>query len=95
MNVNWFKDPDNLVYANIDEFCPAFEKETGIANLRERIEDFKANPTKDGVILKGTKRTSLKLLIPDLVFDEKLEMGDTVWAYLGENYEAYVLYWPE
>lgn len=94
MNISWFKNPDNLVYANVDEFCPTFAKETGISNLREEIEAFKANPTKEGKILKGEKRTSLKLMLPDLVFDEKLEMGDTVWVYLGENYEAYVLYWP-
>ena len=26
---------------------------------------------------------------------EKLEMGDTVWVYLGEVYPCYCVYWPQ
>lgn len=95
MNVNWFKNPDNIVYANIDEFVPNFENETGIENLRKKIDEFKKNPVKEGITLVGRKRTSVKLIIPNLTFDEKLEMGDNVWIYLGENYECYCLYIPE
>lgn len=92
MNINWFKDPDHVVYADIEEFVENFEKETGIRNLREKIEEFEANPTKEGVILKGVKRTSIRMMIPDLVFEEHLEMGENVWIYMGENYECYCLY---
>ncbi len=97
MNIAWFKNPDNIVYAKIEEFAPVFEKETGIFDLRKKIEDFKENPKKDGILLRGKKRTSLKLIIPNMYFeDEKdsIDMGDTVWAYLGDNYECYCLYWP-
>ena len=52
-----FKNPDKIVYADINEFADNFGKETGISDLREKIEAFKANPTKDGEVLKGTKRT--------------------------------------
>lgn len=92
-----FKNPDKIVYADINEFAGNFGKETGITDLREKIEAFKAKPTKEGEVLKGTKRTAIRLLIPDLYFDgeEKIEMGDTVWVYLGELYEIYCLYWPE
>lgn len=92
MNVNWFKNPDNVVYADAQEFIDNFAQETGISNLREHIENFDANPTKEGVILKGVKRTSIKLFIPDLYFDEHIEMGENVWVYMGENYESYCLY---
>ena len=92
-----FKNPDKIVYADISECAGNFRKETGIADLREKIEAFKANPIKEGEVLKGTKRTAIRLLIPDLYFEgeEKIEMGDTVWVYLGELYEIYCLYWPE
>ena len=95
MKKAWFENPDNVVYADIDEFADNFGKETGIDGLREKIEAFKADPVKEGINLKGRKRTSLKLFIPNMYFDEKMEMGDTVWAYLGENYECYCLYWKE
>lgn len=92
MNVNWFKNPDHVVYADAKEFVENFEKETGISSLKERIEEFEVNPVKEGIILKGIKRTSVKLFIPDLVFDEHIEMGENVWIYMGENYECYCLY---
>lgn len=92
MNIKWFKNPDNIVYADIDEFAPNFGKEVGIENLREKIEKFKANPEPEGMTLKGKKRTTLKLFIPDLTFKEHIEMGENVWVYLGNNYECYCLY---
>lgn len=92
MNVNWFKNPDNVVYADIAEFVDNFEKETGISGLKEKIEAFEQNPVKEGVILKGRKRTSIKLFVPDLTFDEHIDMGENVWVYMGENYECYCLY---
>ena len=92
MHVNWFKNPDHVVYADIGEFVDNFEKETGIDNLKEKIATFEANPVKEGVILKGRKRTSIKLFIPDMTFDEHIDMGENVWVYMGENYECYCLY---
>ena len=35
MRLAWFKDPDNIVYADAAEFTSNFEKETGIDNLQE------------------------------------------------------------
>ena len=98
MRFGWFQDPDNVVYADVEEFADHFGKETGIENFRRKLEDFKANPTKEGVLLKGKKRTTVKLFIPDLTFAEKkirLEMGDTVWVYMGEYYPCYCVYWPQ
>ena len=95
MNVNWFKNPDHVVYAPVEEFAGNFGKETGIHNLREELDAFRADPTPEGKNLKGIKRTSLKLMVPNMVFDEKIDMGNSVWVYMGENYEAYCLYWPQ
>lgn len=92
MRLAWFKDPDNIVYADAAQFTDNFEKETGIDNLQAKIEAFYANPDPEGLQLIGRKRTSIKLFIPDLVFDEHIEMGENVWVYLGENYECYCLY---
>ena len=33
----WFQNPDNVVYADIDEFAENFGKETGISDLRQKI----------------------------------------------------------
>ncbi|MDO4545523.1 MAG: hypothetical protein Q4C25_05145 [Bacillota bacterium] len=98
MRFGWFQDPDNVVYADVEEFAEHFGKETGVENFRQKLEDFRDNPTKDGILLKGRKRTTLKLFIPDLYFEdkkEKLQMGDTVWVYLGEYYPCYCVYWPK
>lgn len=95
MRVAWFENPDNVVYCDVDEFADNFGKEVGISNLRQEIENFKANPVAEGVTLKGGKRTALKLFIPDLLFDKHIDMGESVWIFIGEMYPAYCLYWNE
>lgn len=95
MRVEWFEDQDNVVYANVDEFADNFGNETGIANLRGKIEAFKKNPTSEGVIYRGIKRSALKLFVPDMTFDKHIDMGESVWVYIGESYPAYCLYWPQ
>ncbi len=95
MNINVFRDPNKVAYVDINKFADNFGKECGITGLREKIEAFKANPTKEGEIIKGTRRTAIKLMIPDLYFGEKIEMGDTVWVYVGDLYDRYCIYWPE
>ena len=97
MRFGWFQDPDNVVYADVNEFAEHFSKETGIQNFREKLEEFRAAPLKEGVLLKGKKRVSVKLFIPDLYFEDKnqkLPMGDTVWVYIGEYYPCNCVYWP-
>ncbi|QIB69654.1 hypothetical protein Ami103574_10115 [Aminipila butyrica] len=92
MNINWFKNQDNVVYANTQEFIDNFAKETGISDLGAKIAAFKKDPTPEGVTVTGKKRTSIKLLVPNLTFREEIEMGENVWIYMGENYESYCLY---
>lgn len=92
MNVEWFKNPDNIVYADADSFMDNFSKETGISNLREKVENFVKNPKKEGEVLTGRKRTSVTVFIPDLTFDEHIQMGENPWIYMGESYECYCIY---
>lgn len=92
MTLKWLKNPDNISYVDADQFMDNFSKETGIDNLREKVKAFADNPTKEGVLLKGTKRTSVKLFVPDIVFDEHLDMGENVWMYMGEHYDCYCVY---
>lgn len=35
MRLAWLKNPDNVVYADINEFADNFGKETGISGLRK------------------------------------------------------------
>lgn len=94
LKLEWLENPDNVVYVDINEFAENFAKETGISKLREEIELFKANPIPEGRVITGTKRTALKLFIPDLMFDKHIEMGENVWIYMGDIYPAYSIYWP-
>lgn len=94
MKVSWFENPDNVAYVKIDDFADNFGKECGISSLRQKIEDFRENPVKEGVIITGTKRAALKLFVPDMVFGKHIDMGESVWVYIGEMYPAYCLYWP-
>lgn len=61
MNINYFKNPDHVVYADAQKFVDNFEKQAEISDLKEKIEAFEANPDPKDVILKGRKRTSIKL----------------------------------
>ena len=79
----WFENPDHVVYAVKDEVI-----------LAQRIEDFSKAPTQEGENIKGLKRTTLKLMVPNLVFREPIEMGENVWIYMGELCPAYCLYTP-
>lgn len=94
MNIQWFKNPDNIVYAETDKVVPALSKETGISDLGNKLKSFQRNPSPEGLTLRGTKRVSVKLFIPNQTFDEKLEMGDNVWIYMGETRECYCVYTP-
>lgn len=93
MKLKWFENPENVVYVDADEFADNFGKEIGIEKLRNELDKFRADPRPEGVVLKGKKRTSIRLLIPDMMFDKHIEMGETVWLYVGETYPAYCIYW--
>ena len=95
MRPEWFENQDNVVYADINEFADNFGNETGISDLRGKIEEFRAKPLKEGITLIGKKRSALKLFIPDMIFDRHIDMGENVWIFIGETYPAYCLYWPE
>ena len=61
----------------------------------QRVEEFQKTPTAEGVNISGRKRTTLKLLIPNLTFSEPIDMGENVWIYMGELCPAYCLYMPQ
>lgn len=92
MRIGWLKNPDNIVYADLEEFADNFGNEVGITNLKQKILSFKENPTEEGLVLKGKKRSAVKLFVPNLMFDENIEMGENVWVFVGETYPAYCIY---
>ena len=77
-----------------NEVLPRLARELGIADLAQQVEEFRTHPTAEGVNLKGKKRTTLKLFIPNLTFPEPVEMGENVWIYMGELCPAYCLFTP-
>lgn len=96
VNVNWFKEPEHVVYVEAERFLPEFSRKVKLPDLPAQVEAFRAQPAPEGKNIRtGMKGTSLKLFVPDLVFEEKLDMGDTVWVYLGQTHVSYCLYWKQ
>lgn len=54
MHVNWFKDPDNVVYCKEEEVLPRLSKELGIGDLAERVAAFRAAPQRRGSTSRGS-----------------------------------------
>ena len=94
LTLNWLKDEENVVYGREEEIVPALAKDLMIPDLMAQIERFRQAPVKEGVVLKGGRRSSVRLFIPNLYFDRPLDMGENVWLYLGEMSPAYCIYRP-
>ena len=94
LTLNWLKDENNVVYAKEQDIVPILAKDLKIPDLAERIECFREEPVQEGVIIKGGRRSSVKLFIPDMYFGEHIDMGESIWLYLGEMYPAYCIYRP-
>lgn len=94
LNISWFKEEDNLIYVDGLKPLDFLAKEFRIKNFEEELLSFKANPTKEGKTVYGEKRSSVKFFIPDLTFDEHIEMGENIFVYSGVLNPCYVIYFP-
>ena len=94
LNLTWIKNPDHVSYCKENEVLPRLARELGIADLAQQVEEFRTHPTAEGVNLKGTNPTTLKLFFPNLTVPEPVEMGENVWIYMGELCPAYCLFTP-
>ena len=94
LTLSYLKDVENVVYGPEKEIVPQLAADLLIPNLDEAVEGFRRSPVKEGLILKGGRRSSVKLFIPDLYFDQHIDMGENVWLYLGEMSPAYCIYRP-
>ncbi|MCQ2554305.1 MAG: hypothetical protein MJ171_01465 [Clostridia bacterium] len=92
MREAWFRKPENIVYVTAEQFADNFGKEVGINNLWEKIEELRANPTEEGIVLRGKNRATIRLFIPNKVFSEPIIMGENVFVFAGEMYPAYCVY---
>ena len=93
-NLSWLKNADHVAYFREEEILPRFARELGIPDLSRRVEAFRRAPSPEGINIRGLKRTTLKLFVPDLTFQEHINMGENVWIYMGELCPAYCLYTP-
>jgi hypothetical protein len=94
LNLNWIKNEDHVVYGTDEELIPILSKDLFIPDLGKKIRQFRENPVKEGVIVKGGKRSSVLMFIPDMYFDDDIVMGANVWLYLGDMMPAYCVYVP-
>ena len=95
MNVAWFKNPDHVAYFKEEEILPKlYPGSWASTTWPSRVEAFRKEPSPEGENIKGRKRTTLKLMIPNLTFSEPVDMGENVWIYMGDLCPAYCLYTP-
>ena len=94
LSLHWIKDTDHVVYGTDEQLIPMLAKKLLIPDLEQRIRKFRENPVREGVTLKGGRRSSALMFIPDLYFDDDLVMGGNVWLYLGDMLPAYCIYVP-
>ena len=93
MNIRWLQNEDNLVYINAEKDLRRLELQLQLPGLQEAATRLHENPTPEGLILKGPRRTTARLFIPDLLLGTHIEMGENVFLYRGEMVECYVIYW--
>ena len=84
MHVSWFKNEEHLVYINGETELPALEKALKFPGLTAAAAQLRDHPTAEGLTVKGPKRTSARLFVPDLVFDEHIEMGENIFFYMDK-----------
>ena len=94
LTLNWLLNEDNVVYGKDEQLVPVLAKDLQIPDLQSKIDRFRADPVKEGVQLRGGRRSSVLLFIPDMYFDADIVMGGNVWLYLGEMRPAYCVYKP-
>ena len=94
VGVNWLPNPNHVVDGRPEELLPRLSRDLGIPDLAERVDAFQRRPAPAGINIKGKKRTTLKLFIPNLLFSQPIEMGENVWIYTGELNPAYCLFSP-
>ena len=82
-----------MVDINGETQLTELERTLHFPGLKEAAELLRAHPTPEGLIIKGPKRTSGRLFVPDLTFGEHIEMGENIFFYMGEMQECYVIYW--
>ncbi|MBQ1674422.1 MAG: hypothetical protein II069_00080 [Oscillospiraceae bacterium] len=93
MNIQWLQDQDNLVYINAEKDLHRLEVQLQLPGLEEAATKLHNNPTAEGLTLKGPRRTTARLFIPDLLYGKKIEMGENIFLYRGDMVECYVIYW--
>ena len=93
MNLSWLQNRDNLVYINAEKDLRRLEVQLQLPGLQAAATQLHENPTREGLTLKGPRRTTARLFIPDLLLPHHIEMGENIFLYRGEMVECYVIYW--
>ena len=85
MHINWFKDENHLVYINGETQLTELERTLHFPGLADAANELRRHPTAEGFTIKGPKRTSGRLFVPDLTFGEHIEMGENIFFYIWER----------
>lgn len=94
LTLSYLEDEENVVYGQEEDIVPTLARDLQIPDLLELVARFRQTPVKEGVVIPGGHRSSVRLFIPDLYFGRHIDMGENVWLYLGEMSPAYCVYRP-
>ena len=93
MNIHWLQNEDNLIYIDAEKDLRRLEVQLQLPGLQAAAQQLRDHPTQEGLTLKGPRRTTARLFIPNLLLDTHIEMGENLFLYRGEMVECYVIYW--
>lgn len=95
MNINWLKNPDNVVVLDVDNFIEKFKTRLSYMDMKDHIEQFRKKPSPEGKVIIIGNRISARIFQPDLMFQEPIERGSNLWVTFGMNQPCYCLNDPE
>ena len=94
LTLNWLKNEDSVVYGSDGQLVPMLAKNLMIPDPQRKIDAFRLAPVKEGVTVRGGRRSGVLMFVPDLYFDDDIVMGGNTWLYLGEMRPPYCIFKP-
>ena len=91
MNIHQYLDQGNVIYMQENEVIAFLENKAGVSDFRQILDGFRRQPSKEGMLVRGSNRVTLRLCQPNLFLESPIQNGDRVWVLLGKTLGAYCL----
>ena len=91
VNIHQYLDQGNVIYMKESEVIAFLENKAGVSDFRQILDGFRRQPSKEGMLVRGSNRVTLRLCQPNLFLESPIQNGDRVWILLGRTLGAYCL----